>query len=173
MTAHLPRTGWTVLALAAAAFTLLAAPAQSQGKAEAQSVDGGAVKKAIEENKGKVVLVNYWATWCAPCVAEFPDLIKLQNDHAARGLVVLGISFDDPEDKAEVNAFMAKHKVPFSVYVRKSGSVDKFANAFDRKWGGSIPVTYVYDKTGKKVAGPIEKPQTYEQFKALVEPLLK
>jgi thiol-disulfide isomerase/thioredoxin len=162
-----------LVSLTAFTFTLLAAPAQSQGTQEAQVVDGKAVKKAIESNKGKVVLVNYWATWCGPCVAEFPDLVKLQNELGPRGLVVLGVSFDEPDEKPAVNTFIAKHKVPFPIYLRGSGSVDKFANAFDRRWSGNLPTTLVYDKTGKRVAGPIQKPQTYEQFKALVEPLLK
>ncbi|MCC2670045.1 MAG: Thiol-disulfide isomerase and thioredoxin [Armatimonadetes bacterium] len=169
-----PRAGWAALVtLAALTLTLPGGPARGQGAAEAQVVDGGGVKKAIEASKGKVVLVNYWATWCGPCVAEFPDLVKLQNQLGPKGLVVLGVSFDDPDEKPAVNSFIVKHKVPFPIFVRGSGSIDKFANAFDKRWNGTLPTTLVFDKKGKRVAGPIQKPQTLEQFQALVEPLLK
>src|SRR5687768_14180878 len=92
------------------AAALLAVPANAvraeSGAGNVQAVDGKALKRAIEEQKGKVVVVNYWATWCAPCVEEFPDLVKLQNSYRDKGLVVIGVSMDEPDDKGKVVAFV-------------------------------------------------------------------
>lgn len=149
------------------------APATGQNKAEVQSLEAAAVKRALESYKGKVVLVNYWATWCAPCVDEFPSLVKLQKQYRDQGLVVVGISFDDPDDKAKVVAFTGQNQVDFPILMRKGGSVEKFADGLDRNWSGVLPTSYVIGKNGKRVGKPMTGARSYEQFVAAVEPLLK
>lgn len=165
------------LAGALAGFALLgvlgAGPAAGQAKVDLQSLDAAEVKKAIESNKGKVVLVNYWATWCAPCVDEFPDIVKLQNQYRDKGLVVVGVSFDDPDEKDKVVDFANQNKANFPLLMRKSGSLEKFSATLDKRWSGVLPTTYVIDKSGKRVGKPMTGVRTYEQFVAAVEPLLK
>jgi len=169
------RAAWLSGALSGLALlgVLGASPASGQSKVDLQVLDASAVKKAIESNKGKVVLVNYWATWCAPCVDEFPDIVKLQNQYRDKGLVVLGISFDDPDDKDKVVAFAGQNKVTFPLMMRKSGSLERFSDSLDKRWSGVLPTSYVIDRNGKRVGKPMVGLRSYEQFVAAVEPLLK
>src|ERR1700751_2917343 len=64
---------------------------------------------SLEDLRGKVVLVNFWATWCGPCQEEIPSLIDLQNKYGAKGFTVLGIAMDE-EGKSVVAPFVAKEK---------------------------------------------------------------
>jgi thiol-disulfide isomerase/thioredoxin len=164
----------SVLALGFVCIPASQAPARAAGETSAVSAtDGRSLKKAIEAHKGKVVVVNLWATWCAPCVDEFPDLVKLHVDYREKGLVVIAVSVDEPEDMSKVVSFISGQKAEFPVYVRAKGSVDAFINPLDRGWSGIVPTTYVFDKNGKRVGKPIAGKRTYEQFQTAVEPLLK
>jgi len=76
-----------------------------------KTLDGNTA--SLADFKGKVVLVDFWATWCGPCKAEIPELVKLQNDLGPKGFVVLGVSMD--EDTAEVAPFTKKMKVNYPI----------------------------------------------------------
>jgi thiol-disulfide isomerase/thioredoxin len=67
----------------------------------------------LPELKGKVVLVDFWASWCAPCRASFPALQKLSDQYGAKGLVIIGVSVD--EKKSEMEKFLQKNKVSFAI----------------------------------------------------------
>ena len=138
-----------------------------------QLVDGMELKKAVAALKGKVVVLNLWATWCEPCVEEFPFLVKLHNTYAAKGLVVVAVSIDDPEDHREVVSFIQEQKARFPVYVRKRGSIEQFVQPVDRTEAEAVPTTYILGRDGKAVGKPIIGPRTYAQFEATVKPLLK
>jgi thiol-disulfide isomerase/thioredoxin len=170
------RTIWP-LALAIGALLLLpialdAAPKPAARPAP-QAVDGAGLRKAIESNKGKVVVLNLWATWCQPCVEEFPNLVKLYNHYHDRGLVVLAAAVDEPGTRGKVRPFLVSQKARFPAYVRKSGDIDTFINAIDKNWGGAVPTTYFFDRNGKLVGKALVGGQSYATFAAAVEPLLK
>jgi thiol-disulfide isomerase/thioredoxin len=93
--------------------------------------------------RGKVVLVNFWATWCPPCRAEIPDLIKLQQKYK-EDLVVLGIS-EDEGTVDEVRAFVAEHKVNYFVAI----TTPELAKVF--RGVAALPTTFVIDREGKVV----------------------
>lgn len=168
----------TRLALATTVVTLSAlilggtrAPA---APANIKAVDGAGLKKAVAAHKGKVVVLNLWATWCPPCVAEFPDLVKLHNQFKSKGLVVIGASFDEPDDKAKVDDFITKQQAVFPVFLRSKGSVESFFDPIDKKWEGTLPTTYIFDKSGKLAGKPfVGEKKTYAEFVKAVEPLLK
>lgn len=169
------RIGVAVTALVAAIplFTSVRAVAQDvDKKASVEAVDGKALKKALEGHKGKVVVLNFWATWCGPCVEEFPDLVKLHNKYADKGLVVLGVSMDEPRDQGKVVDFAQKQKAGFPIFVRKSGNIEKYVSPIDKGWQGVIPTTYVYDREGKRVGKPLIGLKSYDDFVRAVEPLL-
>jgi thiol-disulfide isomerase/thioredoxin len=152
---------------------LAAAAGQAQAPGAVTAVDADGVRRALEGHKGKVVLVNFWATWCPPCVEEFPDLVKLQNRYRSRGLVVLGVSLDDPADGAKVKAFVARQQTRFPVLMARSGDPAVLVSAVDRRWNGTVPTTYLFDTAGKQVGRPIVGLRSYEQFEKLIQPLLK
>ena len=114
-------------------------------------VDESAYAKLLQANKGKVVLVDFWATWCAPCRAGMPKLARMAESLKAKGLVVLTVSIDDPEQEANAIKFLQQRGVPFPSYVRRTKDDDRFISSVDSKWSGALPATFLYDKTGKRV----------------------
>lgn len=116
-----------------------------------QSVDINQLKKIISQNKGKIVMVNFWATWCGPCVEEFPDLVKLYNKHKNNKFTLIGASLDSPGDEAKIARFVQSQNTRFPVYHVKIKDPGKFIEQFDKKWGGEIPRTYLYDRNGKVI----------------------
>jgi len=100
--------------------------------------------------KGKVVLYNFWATWCHPCVQEFPDLVKLYKNYKDKDFVLVFVSMDMPEDMGEkVKPFLNKNGVDFVTYYNDFKNPDEIIDFYDKKWEGAIPSTYIYDKDGK------------------------
>ena len=101
---------------------------------------GGSVSFA--QFKGKVVVVDFWATWCGPCVKEIPGYIALREKYGKDGLVIIGISLDrrGPES---VMKFVAKHGMNYTVLMGDAAVVEAFGN-FD-----AIPTTFIIDRAGK------------------------
>lgn len=122
---------------------------------------------STEDLLEKVVLLNGWASWCAPCMKEMPELVKLQNELKDQGLVVIGLSFDKSRDKHQETVRALNLNFP-SIYVDQPEVQD-----FLESLGGfkAIPFTLVIDKDGKLVQR-LNDPASYEEFKTLVEPLL-
>ena len=108
------------------------------------------MKLIMDKGKDKVTLVNFWATWCKPCVEEFPRLVKLYNNYKDRGLDIVFISVDVPEDvESKVVPFLKKQGVDFVSYFNKFDKPEELINYIDKNWEGAIPSTYIYDKEGK------------------------
>jgi thiol-disulfide isomerase/thioredoxin len=112
-----------------------------------EMIDQKGLDRYLTERKGKILLLNIWATWCQPCVEEFPDLITLaQRDTLVE---VIGISVDYPDEiPSKVIPFLEKLKVPFKVYVAKFEKQEDFIATLDSTWSGAIPATFIYDRIG-------------------------
>ncbi len=108
----------------------------------------------FKELRGKVVLVNFWATWCPPCRKEIPDLVKLYDRFQSKGFVVLAIS---DEQKSKVEPFMHERGVPFPVLLDPRREVN---NMFVVE---GIPKSFVYDRDGHLVSQSIDM-RTQKQF---------
>ncbi len=109
----------------------------------------------------KAVLVNVWATWCVPCVEEFPYLVELRDKYKDQ-LEIVFISTDFPEDMPRVNDFLKTMGVDWQTYV-KEGKDEPFILAIHPDWTGAMPATAVYDKNGNLVTF-FEKPADYKTF---------
>lgn len=112
-------------------------------------------KVSLESYKGKAVLVNFWATWCAPCKIETPWLIELRNRYAAQGFEVLGISADDldqddkqklSEEKKEIARFAEQMHIPYPVLI----DGDSLSTPYDGL--DALPASYFVDRNGTVVA---------------------
>jgi peroxiredoxin len=109
----------------------------------------------LKDLKGKVVLVNFWATWCPPCRKEMPDLDALYNRFKDQGFVILAISED--EETAKVDPFIAEHKISYPILLDPGSKVNKLFQV------EGIPKSFVYDREGKLVAQSIDM-RTQRQF---------
>jgi thiol-disulfide isomerase/thioredoxin len=113
------------------------------------------VKALIAANKGKVVFLNFFATYCVPCHTEFPDIEKLQTKYKDKGLQVIEVSMNDVTDaaeKAEMQKYLSEQKPPFTVYIASSID-DQFYKDVDARWaaqGEALPMTTIYDRDGKE-----------------------
>jgi len=112
-------------------------------------------KVSLNDYKGKAVLVNFWATWCAPCKIETPWLVDLRNQYAAQGFEVLGISADDidrddakklADEKKEIARSATQLHIPYPVLI-DGGSIDKPYGGLDE-----LPMSFFIDRNGTVVA---------------------
>lgn len=120
----------------------------------------------LNDYKGKVVLLNFWATWCPPCRAEMPDLVEMQREYGGRGLQVLGITYP-PQTAQEVRRFVRELKVNYPVAL---GTKETKA-LFDKK-NETLPVTIVIGRDGE-VRDVIEGILLPEEFEQKIKPLLE
>lgn len=135
-------------------------------------LDNVKLDEVMNSHKGKPVLVNLWATWCKPCVEEFPELLKIREDYKDKSLEVVFISLDFGDDAMErTTKFLKKVGVDFESYSNAFKSDEDLINYFDMKWNGGIPATFVYNKNGKLSSSMIGK-RTYEDFKKEVEKVM-
>jgi len=105
---------------------------------EATLLDGS--RFVLAEQRGKVVLVNFWATWCLPCRAEMPAIDAFYRAHREEGLVVVAISMDEPADLALVRDAMKGYAFPTALISRTQ------AKGYGRLW--RMPLTFVVDRDG-------------------------
>ncbi len=102
--------------------------------------------QSLEGYRGRVVVLNFWATWCEPCKKEMPDLSAIQNDYAAFGVQVIGAAGDEADDSAKVLKFIREVKINFPVWVGASTEDMKRFGV-----GEVLPATVIIDKNGKIV----------------------
>jgi thiol-disulfide isomerase/thioredoxin len=134
-----------------------------------KSLDGKDV--TVAQYKGKVVLVNFWATWCEPCKIEIPELIQLQTKYEPKGFTILGVAMDD-DGKSVVAPFVQTKRyeigggqqVPMNYPILLGN--DEIANKFGGLLG--FPTTVLFDKNGKEIkrtTGAI----AYEEYAKVIE----
>lgn len=129
-----------------------------------ETMDGETI--ALADRPGEVLLVNFWATWCAPCRKEIPDLIDLQNDFGPQGLTVIGISLDQQGADA-VTPFLDEYAVNYPIVLDTEGTVEK---AFGGVYG--LPMTYVIGPEGRiqhRVLGLFPTAEMRPKLAALLE----
>jgi len=118
---------------------------------------------SLAELKGKVVLLNFWATWCPPCKAEIPDFIEFYGSHKAQGLEIIGLSVDRLSPAA-LQAFVLQNKMTYPVAFATEKIIEDFQP------GDLIPTTIVVDKLGRirhKQVGLTDKDTLAELFQKL------
>ena len=108
---------------------------------QASKLGGGSVDTAALS--GKVVVVNFWATWCVPCIKEIPSFNKLHKDFASQGVAVLGINGDN-EDADRIRSFLKKHPMDFPVAIGSDALGTQYKLDV-------LPVTLIFDRTGKQI----------------------
>lgn len=113
-------------------------------------IDEAGFSNLVVNRKGKILLINIWATWCAPCREEFPDLVKIANAYHDRNVEVVGISADFPDEiDSKVKPFLKSQHATFQNYVKNFVDDEAFINSVNPEWSGVLPATFVYDVDGK------------------------
>jgi len=124
---------------------------------------------SLSDYKGKVVLVNIWATWCPPCVAEMPSMEKLYHKFKGENFEILAVSIDETGLKA-VAPFMKKTRLTFPALIDSQGAIKSVYRIT------AIPESFIVDKQGlliKKIVGPVDwaSPQVFGFFSNLIQNL--
>lgn len=147
------RTRLTVAALISLAAVALsgcgkpASLAPSSVEITLKEIDAAGLAEAIERHRGKVVLVDFWATWCGPCVALFPHTVELRNRYSPDELAVITVSMDKRDTRDSVLRFLRRHEANTENYLN---TIESDAEAFEAfNIPGGIPHLLVYDRSGK------------------------
>jgi thiol-disulfide isomerase/thioredoxin len=136
-------------------------------------VDETGYTKLIAANKGKVVLVDFWATWCKPCREEMPNLLKVWKRHAGKSFRLILLSADDVGDlETKVRPALRGFGVGFTTYIMADTAEDAFINGLNASWSGALPATFVYDREGTQVDMKVGE-QTYRKFEEAVSKVLR
>lgn len=158
----------------AAVFALLGALAMSavaQGDASSDPVelalaDHAGAEQKLSAYRGRIIILNFWATWCVPCREEMPMLVKLRREYAARGVEVIGPSADEPKTRDQIAVFLKKQKITFPIWVGATT-----AHMEQMGLGTALPATAVIDRDGC-IAGRILGPLDEADLRARIEWLL-
>lgn len=132
-----------------------------QSNVSLQTADIGAYNALIEKHKGKVVMVDFWATWCPPCRKQFPHTVELAKKYADRGLVAVSVSFDNEDSQDNVLEFLQAQKADFDNLISKYGAGTESMDAF--KLDASVPHYRLYDRQGELVYKKDAKPIGIEE----------
>ena len=109
------------------------------------------LKPLLEMNDGKTYIINFWATWCAPCVKELPYFEKINRKYSDKNVEVLLVSLDFPKQlKKKLIPFINKRKLKSEVILLDTENNDIWIKAIDKSWSGAIPATIIYNKMNSK-----------------------
>jgi thiol-disulfide isomerase/thioredoxin len=173
------QAAYAAMALVAITAALTTAFAQGNRKPiSVRVVDKAGYDKIIASNKGKVIVVDCWATWCVPCRKAFPETVTLAKTYADKGVVVVSLCFDDPvkgQVPDKVKEFLVKQDAQFENLVSSLDISADGADAFDIP-EGALPHFKIYGKDGKlfkKFESGEDKEFTHEQIEAAVKVAIK
>jgi len=115
---------------------------------ELEAVDAADLQALRQGNPEKFRLVNFWATWCAPCLAEFHEFVTINRMYRHRDLEVVTVSLNRPDQQAEVLAFLRKEQASMRNLIFESKDTDALIDAFDPEWQGAVPLTVLISPEG-------------------------
>ncbi len=109
------------------------------------------LKPFLEKQDDKVYVVNFWATWCAPCVKELPYFEKIHKEYVGKNVAVLLVSLDFPKQvEKKLIPFINKKKIKSKVLHFDDVNEDYWIQAIDSNWSGALPATIIYNKNSRK-----------------------
>ena len=122
-------------------------------------IDEAGLEKLTKNETENLLVVNVWATWCGPCVAELPELVTINRMYRKRKFQLVTISMDEPDQKADALKMLSEKHVSSTNYLSTVSDRDRFADLVDKEWPGPLPHTVVIAPGGKVIYrknGPID-----------------
>jgi len=124
-------------------------------------------KIKLADFKGKVIVLNFWATWCVPCKTEIPEFVELQKQYEAEGVQFIGVSVDEKNTLSKLKPYIAEHSMNYPVLVGNSneGLIDAYGPL------GTVPTTYLIKRDGnlcKRHSGAVTKDVLERELKTLI-----
>jgi thiol-disulfide isomerase/thioredoxin len=154
----------SLLGLLVCSFALLSAPRKA-APADLNLIDLDGKKVHLKDYRGKLVVLNFWATWCVPCRDEMPMFVDVEKARASKGVVFIGASLDDKKSVKAIPEFIQKYKIDFPVWTGTTG------DDLDRlRMGEAVPDTAFLDEDGvilSRVQGEIKKTELVERLEWL------
>ncbi len=121
------------------------------GVVELEIYDFNGLEKFLNQEDEKVHVINFWATWCAPCVKELPHFEALNRKYRDDGVEVLLVSLDFPRQyEKKLKPFIKEHKLQSKVLVLDDTDMNTWIPKVDKDWDGAIPVTIIYNKSKRQ-----------------------
>jgi len=158
------RSTWSILLIALTIGLVTSASAQQRKAANFSLKAADGTSYELSKYKGKVVIVNFWATWCGPCRKEIPDFIEAYKRYRSKGLEIIGISLDQ-DGWTKVIPFVKQSKINYPIVMGDEQVVENYGGF------NAIPTTFIVDKDGNIVdqhAGTM----SLKQLEAKLKPLL-
>ena len=118
---------------------------------EINMIDEAGIKELVQNKSDKLRLINVWATWCGPCVTEFPSFIEMNRMYKGRDFELITVSADNPENKDKALKFLKKSQASVNNYLFSLDDKYKLIEAVDPKWQGALPYTMLVEPGGKIV----------------------
>jgi thiol-disulfide isomerase/thioredoxin len=146
------------------ALLVMAAGPGPKADLSLKSIEGQRVR--LSDSRGKVVVLNFWATWCAPCAAEIPMLVRAEEDYKPKGVIFIAASVDDRKSKKNVPDFVNMFHIAFSVWLDATMS-----DLLRLRMGPAVPATAFLDQEGHiilRVQGPMREEELRERLEWLL-----
>jgi thiol-disulfide isomerase/thioredoxin len=155
---------------------VLSTPLQAQDKSGAGPAttmpSPAQFRATLDAYQGKVLIVNVWATWCVPCLREIPDLLTLQAEFSAQGVVLIGVAVDEPSPGAlDVERYRKRYFPTFRTYARSGSDLDELTRVLDPAWNEVVPTTYLVGRDGQ-IKRRIQGKRSLEQFRVALQAVL-
>ncbi|HLO59379.1 MAG TPA: TlpA disulfide reductase family protein [Bacteroidales bacterium] len=149
------------IALIIGLFAGFHSPISAQHKAVPE-VNFASFQNQLKHNTDTVYVINFWATWCAPCRKELPLFEKIHNDYSGKKVSVLLVSLDFPKQaQKSLSNFIEDNKITAPVILLNEPDANTWIDKVDVSWSGAIPATLIYKKTNRKF---FEKELTYDEI---------
>ncbi len=145
-------------------------PVVEEETSDLQAVNADQLKALIQGLDSKVIVVNFWATFCGPCREEFPYFVSLYREFKDQGMSLLFVSMDFDSDRPQIDEFLSEQGVNFVTYLR-AGKDDEFIRSVHPEWSGVLPMTLVYDSS-KQLVKFLPKAMAYEELEDVITGVL-
>lgn len=136
-----------------------------------EPIDASAIQALVKNDSKKLRLINVWATWCGPCVTEFPELVTIHRMYRGRDFELITVSADAPEKRDDALAFLKKQQASTKNYIFSAENKYKLLESVDKEWAGALPYTLLVAPGGKVVYRVMGELSPLQLKKAIVEQL--